>query len=65
MSTRVVFVINVLFFQKEKIRFCSVDADTKISIPRFPNGLQNVSHKQSQCCGVKVKRNDRWSLKQN
>ena len=51
MSTRVVLVINVFFFKKSckgKIKFCCVDADTKISMSRFPNGLENGSHKQSQ-----------------
>ena len=41
------------------MKFCSVEADIKMPIPKFPNGLQNTLHKQSQWCGTKVKRNDR------
>ena len=42
MSTRAALVINVLLFQKNfkgKIKFCSEDADTKMLMSRFLNGL--------------------------
>ena len=41
-------VINVviIFFCTGQINFCSVYADTKMSMHRFPNDLQNMWHKQ-------------------
>ena len=70
MSTRVVLVKTVLFFFpyfcKEYIKFCSINADTKTSMPRFPNCCyKNVSHTQSQYCGAKAKKNEKYSSKQN
>ena len=47
-----VLVIYVLDFQKnfskEKTKFFSVDANTKMSISKFTNGHSHVLHKQSQ-----------------
>ena len=38
------------------LKFCSVNADTKMLMSRFTNGLYDLLHKSQ--CGTKVKRND-------
>ena len=45
-------------FIREKQNYAA-DADVKMSMHIFPDGLWNVSHKQSQWYGTKVKVNGR------
>ena len=48
-------------FCKEKIYFSSVDANTKMSMSRFINGLKMCRiNEQSQQCGTEVKK--KWQI---